>query len=58
MNRVQSDSYWYDTGYKAGEKDTIDKIMEIIDDAQKCENPWAIIQKIVLGVEALEGGAE
>lgn len=31
MNRVQSDSYWYDTGYKTARKETADKMLEIID---------------------------
>lgn len=31
MNRVQSDSYWYDVGYKTAKKETVDRMLEIID---------------------------
>ena len=31
MNRVQSDAYWYDAGYKTAKKETIDRVLESID---------------------------
>ena len=31
MNRERSDSYWYSVGYKAAKKETIDRMLDIID---------------------------
>lgn len=32
MNRVQSDSYWYDAGYKTAKTETINRLLEIVDE--------------------------
>lgn len=64
MNRTQSDSYWYDIGYKTARKKVIDQVLEIID-SQKSYfkgdedgTTWIDKRATVAAVQALQEGGE